>query len=291
MRVGLLLLGLTVSFLVGCERKPANDAVADSQQIQDTASLSAPVVDMQGIDIKRSISAKKQLAGGLSAVNLSLSIKPKKCRSSCTHYQVSWLFFPDQPNLNEAVLQGLFSTDELSESASITKRDFASADQLMRLFIQQGALFIAEAAEYRQRWSTDLELKHELGRAGILVLSIDDARYTGGAHGSFHRQYLNWDASQTKMLSLGDIILPEQEQAYWSEVEQSYEDWLRGLDNPESILEGWPFERTQNFALQTKHLRMQYQAYELGPYSEGMPSFDLPYARLNLIILPQFVND
>ncbi|MDZ4387923.1 MAG: RsiV family protein [Moraxellaceae bacterium] len=285
MKTRLFVLCLGVLLLLGCERKPAQEDVAELPADRDAVTLQPPIIDMQSLEIKQTIGPKRQLADGLTVVTISFSVKPNKCRSSCSNYDVSWLFFPDVPALNNAVLSGLFSTAELS------KGNFSSAEQLIKLFTKQGALFISESMEYRQRWSTELKLVHEEGRAGVHVLRIDDARYTGGAHGSFQSQYINWDAARAKTLSLSDIILPEQEQSFWSEVEQKYEDWLRDLDNPESIMEGWPFERTNNFALLAKHLRVQYQAYDLGPYSEGMPAFDLPYARLQSSIQPQYVND
>ncbi len=286
MKSGLFVLSLSVLILVGCERKPAKDDTPAPQTIDQTANLSAPVVDMQALEIKKIIGPEQQLARGLSAVTLHLSAKPKKCRSNCSNYDVSWFFFTNAPALNSATLSGLFSPEALSTNGSLS-----SAEKVLQLFAQQGAFFISEAAEYKQRWSTDLKLVHELGKAGIHVLRVDDARYTGGAHGSFQTQFINWDAKQAKVLSLSDIILPEQEQPFWSEVEQQYEDWLRGLENPESIIENWPFQRTNNVALLAKHLRVQYQAYDLGPYSEGMPAFDIPYDRLASSIQPQFVND
>jgi hypothetical protein len=286
MKSGLFVLSLSVLMMVGCERKPANEDIQTPQAIDQTANLSAPVVDMQTLEVKKTIGPEQQLGSGLSAVTLRLSAKPKKCRTNCSNYEVTWLFFTNAPALNNATLSGLFSTAELSAG-----KGFSSAEKVLQLFAQQGAFFISEAMEYQQRWSTDLKLVHELGKAGVHVLRIDDARYTGGAHGSFQTQFINWDATQAKVLSLSDIILPEQEQPFWSEVEQQYEDWLRGLENPESIMEGWPFERTNNVALLAKHLRVQYQAYDLGPYSEGMPVFEIPYGRLALSIQPQFVND
>lgn len=286
MKFGLFVLSLSVLMLAGCERKPAKDDAQVPGVVTDAVALSAPVVDMQTLEIKKAIGPEKRLAGGLIGITLTLSVKPKKCRSNCSNYDVSWLFFPNAPALNNATLSGLFSAAELSNGGS-----FSSAEQVLQLFAQQSAFFISEAMEYKQRWSTDLKLAHELGKAGVHVLRIDDARYTGGAHGSFQSQYINWDAEDSKVLSLSDIILPEQEQPFWSEVEQQYEDWLRGLDNPESIMEGWPFERTNNVALLAKHLLVQYQAYDLGPYSEGMPAFEISYARLASSIQPQFVND
>ena len=286
MKSGLFVLSLSVLILVGCERKPAKDDAPAPQTIDQTASLSSPVVDMQTLEIKKTIGPEQQLASGLSAITLRLSAKSKKCRSSCSHYDVSWLFFTNAPALNSATLSGLFSSDEIA-----TNGGFSSAERVLQLFAQQAAFFISEATEYQQQWSTDLKLVHELGKAGIHVLRIDDARYTGGAHGSFQTQFINWDAKQAKVLSLSDIILPEQEQPFWSEVEQQYEDWLRSLESPESIMEGWPFQRTNNVALLAKHLRVQYQAYDLGPYSEGMPAFEIPYDRLASSIQPQLLKD
>ncbi len=294
MKSWMLLIGLAGALaLAGCERKPKQEPVEQpTVSGDDTQPLGADedtinVVDLSAIELNQKIGRSQQFPGGLEAVSVTVNAKPKKCRSRCATYQASWMFFTNAPALNNTIL-GLLSARD--GGAEVVVR-INTANELAQLLTKQATLFIRDAAEYQQAWSADLSLEVLPGAAGINVLRLDESSYTGGAHGNSSSQYLNWDAENQQLLTLDNIIQAGQSDAFWSEVEQVYEDWLRGLDDPASVMESWPFERTDNVALLPKFVRLQYQSYQLGPYSEGMPSFDVPYARLKSIIQPQLIGD
>jgi len=122
-----------------------------------------------------------------------------------------------------------------------------------------------------------------------LSLEIIYNEYTGGAHGNYFTDYINYDLAEEKSLSLGEImkrdvdymtVLEEAiaeaiaDKRTSSEYGDALHSWYEGLE-----------EETLSFSIQTEGLGIHFQPYEIGPYAEGAPSFVIPYERLADVIL------
>lgn len=267
--------------LAGCERQPET-TVMPAPPAADAAGQAAPAEPLVvPVTVKRQV-ARESVRLGLPVQAIQLEVKPASCRRRCTSYRVDWLYFPGQPALNQLLLSG-----EPGAPAALPADAQGLADTLQRM----GSLFVQDAQESSMPWDASLTLGIWPGVGEVRVLKREQWAFTGGAHGSSQHSYFNWHAPSGRVLTLEDLLLPEQSLAFWHEVEQVYDDWLRSKDNPEVFIESWPFQQTGNVALLADHLRLQYQAYELGPYSEGMPSFDIPYARLRGVLRPEFLPE
>lgn len=132
------------------------------------------------------------------------------------------------------------------------------------------------------RCSFSAETKVVLNRDYLLSLALESYADTGGAHGMPSVSYLNIDRRNGKALALTDLIqIPD------PQLRALLEQQLRLALNvpPQASLKASGFFEdrlplTDNVALDNEGLRFTYSAYEIAPYSMGLPNIHLPYAAL-----------
>lgn len=122
-----------------------------------------------------------------------------------------------------------------------------------------------------------------------LSIEITYNEYTGGAHGNYFSEYINYDVQSEKILSLSDIvdtdkpymevlnevILEAVEEARAnSEYGEGLHSWYEGVE-----------EETLSFSIEEEGLGIHFQPYEIGSYAEGAPSFMIPYDKISDIIM------
>lgn len=207
----------------------------------------------------------------LRALPVQVELKQQDCGDGCASYSAKWLRFPEAPQLDEAVLkdQGVAWQGGVEASLQFAARDFMS--------------------DAERRWESLLSLtQRPSALPGLVVLEATNYSYTGGAHGQDVLSFYNWDARQGKLVGLRDWLLPGQGKALWARVQQAHAQWAeRG--KPNMIESGWPFVRSENMALLSDGLAIRYNAYEIGPHSEGAPLLRVPYASLRGIFRPEWL--
>lgn len=139
-------------------------------------------------------------------------------------------------------------------------------------------------------WTSYLQAKVLEQHDRLLVIELSSYRFTGGAHGIPGRAYLNYDRTLNKVLTLNDMLLPDQEDAFWEQVQLAHQAWLKanGHDQDAEFLDTWPFERSDNIALLFGNVMLKYDIARIAPYSSGHPDLRVPYPRLNDILQPYY---
>ena len=130
--------------------------------------------------------------------------------------------------------------------------------------------------------------------APIATVAVVSSSYLGGAHGSAHQQYLNFDLKQKRQIQLDEVIVSGQKKALEKAAYQVYQQWVKEIqevDNTAEYEQMWPFELTDNFYLGTNGLVLQYAEYEIGPYVVGLPRLTIPYMQLKGILKPTFLPE
>lgn len=139
-------------------------------------------------------------------------------------------------------------------------------------------------------WTSYLQAKVLQQHGRVVVIELSSYRFTGGAHGIPGRSYLNYDRTLNKVLTLNDMLLPDQEGAFWDQVQLAHQAWLKanGYDQDAEFLDTWPFERSDNIALLFGNVMLKYDIARIAPYSSGHPDLRVPYPRLNGILQPYY---
>ena len=75
-------------------------------------------------------------------------------------------------------------------------------------------------------WSSYLQAKVREQHDGLVIIELSSYLFTGGAHGMPGRGFINYDRRQHKVLSLQDMLVPGQEEAFWKQAELAHKAWL-----------------------------------------------------------------
>lgn len=129
-----------------------------------------------------------------------------------------------------------------------------------------------------ENWYSTTEVTpYAYAPAGVVVMKIVNAMYTGGAHGSTSVGYVNYDLAQSKVITLDDYLKTKA-----GKDALRYELYRMAKKELGSSLFSTQkdFEIANTYYLGPKGITFVYQQYEIGPYSAGMPKFTVTYGTL-----------
>jgi hypothetical protein len=153
--------------------------------------------------------------------------------------------------------------------------------------------FIADTemlAEYPPDWFFNFETSYQVNYLSddFLSVTMQYYEYTGGAHGNHYIQSFNIRLSDGKTLSLNDVIKEKQFENLSLFCEQEI---LKQL-NANSLIEAGLFEdeinitSEQDFYIKPGFLVLQFDPYEIAPYSFGSIEVELSFDRIKNLLKP-----
>ena len=126
----------------------------------------------------------------------------------------------------------------------------------------------------------------------LATVVLNTSSYLGGAHGSSSQHYYNFDLKQQKLVSLDDLLLPNQKAALNRVAHEAFRTWVvdsKLATNVDEYEQAWKFSLSNNYYLGTEGLILQYGEYEIGPYVVGLPRLTLGYDQLQKILKPEYL--
>lgn len=127
------------------------------------------------------------------------------------------------------------------------------------------------------------------GKEGILNFIAETFEYTGGAHPNSWEQWMNFEKSTGKLLTLKDVFMAGAEKPMSdmllkelitemaTRLEDSSITSLEGLQNA-GILNTTTMYVPDNFLLKKEEVSFLYNKYDIAPYAVGAITLSLPYA-------------
>ncbi len=257
----LLLPLCAVAVLAGCERKP--EAALEPEKVAPTAAVEA-------------IEQPATFAPALTTNPIRFTLKDSiDCGDRCASFEVEWIEFPRNAELNSLVLDQVNAPAGLSTKAALSK---------------QGQDFLRDAMEAQEPWEQIFRVSVLPGLGDVSVIEVLAYSYTGGAHGMTTISTINYDRANKRALSLTDILLPEKETQFWQIARRVHREWVDQQDDPLNYA-GWPFQSTSMFLLTPEGLDLQYDPYAIGPYSMGTPTITISYDRLRDVLKPDYLPE
>ncbi|GGU60677.1 lipoprotein [Pseudomonas laurentiana] len=202
-------------------------------------------------------------------------IKPGCNNTDCPLVNIDTIHFPAQPKLDALVERRLLQmTQDNNRTAPPTSLK-AYEDQFLR--------------DAESRNSSYLQAKVREQHDGLVIIELSSYLDTGGAHGMPGRGFINYSRQQDKVLTLQDMLLPGQEEAFWQQAQLAHKSWLAStkMDQDPDFVKTWPFRKTPHIALTYGALVLKYEVYTIAPYSMGHTELKIPYPRLNGILKPE----
>ncbi|MGP4716152.1 RsiV family protein [Psychrobacter sp. T6-6] len=122
------------------------------------------------------------------------------------------------------------------------------------------------------------------------LFEINSYVFTGGAHGMPYSEYLTFDLSTEKQVTLDDMLIKGKKPRFEALAHDAYKTWVKTVaDDVSSYEKNWPFMLSNNVTLTDTGINIRYQHYSIGPYAYGMPVLSIPYSELNKVIKPYFI--
>ena len=194
----------------------------------------------------------------------------------CPLVNIDTLHFADAPKLDALIENRLLKMTLNSPEDKLAPSLNAYREQFLR------------TADSRN--STYLQAKVREQHDGLVIIELSSYLDTGGAHGMPGRGFINYSRKDQKEVTLQDMLLPGQEQAFWGAAKVAHNNWLISshyASDPEFV-KNWPFEKTPNVALLKDNVVLKYDVYSIAPYSEGHVELKIPHSRLNGILKPEW---
>lgn len=119
----------------------------------------------------------------------------------------------------------------------------------------------------------------------ILSMTVSTYQYTGGAHGMEVTTSYNIDTKTGKNIALKDVFKKGVD--YKKIINNEIKNEIK-----ETKKEGYNFVTitdNQNFFFNKGALNIKFNAYDIAPYSEGAPLFEISVSKLKNYINPQFL--
>jgi hypothetical protein len=160
--------------------------------------------------------------------------------------------------------------------------DYATAgDELLKEY--QGTL---EVDEYTMPWDLQSSVIVDFNNSGIFALTFNDYSFMGGAHGMSNIYPMIFDLESKKVLKFYDLV-NESDSSALKKMAEKYFRLNNEIAADADLSEIGYFGETNgklyfndNFTITQKGLMMTYNAYEIGAYVIGAPSFEIPYEDL-----------
>ncbi|MBJ2246172.1 RsiV family protein [Pseudomonas haemolytica] len=204
-------------------------------------------------------------------------IKPGCDSPDCPLVNIDTLHFPTEPQLDTLVEQRLLQMTRTTPGAAVPATLNAYRDKFLR--------------ESANRHSMYLQAKVREQHDALVIIEVSSYLDTGVAHGEPGRGFINYSRLLHKELSLADMLLPGQEQAFWNTAKVAHNTWLINsqMDRDPEFVKNWPFQKTPNVALTSSGVVLKYNVATIAPYAMGLIEMTIPYARLSGVIKPELV--
>jgi len=205
----------------------------------------------------------------------SEQLKPGCSTPDCPLVNIDTLTFPAEPQLDGIIEKRLLQMTRNAPDASVAPTLAAYREQ----FLQSAG----------PRYSSYLQAKVREQHDGLVIIEFSSYLDTGGAHGTPGRSFINYSRQQHKVLTLSDMLLPGQEEAFWKAAQVAHNSWLIStkLDQEAEFVKSWPFLKTPNIALTYGGVILKYDVSTIAPYALGHVELKIPYPRLNGILKPE----
>ena len=195
----------------------------------------------------------------------------------CPLVNIETVHFAADPKLDALIEQSLLKMTVNSPDDKLAPSLSAYREQFLRNAVTRNSMYLQ--AKVREQ--------HD----DLVIIELISYLDTGGAHGMPGRGFINWSRKDQKAVTLQDMLLPGQENAFWGAAKVAHNSWLINshLGNDPQFVKDWPFQKTPNVALLKDKVVLKYDVYSIAPYSEGNVELSIPYSRLNGIIKPEWL--
>lgn len=295
MKKSLLALLISMLFLTGCEDKTQT---AQLQQAQTTiAQLKSELSETQ-----------KQLAQANDKLSAKAEFPTLRPKTLNVFSQTETLKFEKKSTEDEFIPEeGTVTLNNTLVQTGIEWLDQALFEQNVAMFIEQEQTteinlttfqamlkqtFADRVAAIKKEPQIGDELSVYMNYLGqwnnIATFSQFVYSYTGGAHGMFSTDYLNFDVDKQKLITLNDLFSQPNRQKAKQLLWETYKA-RSAEENDQPFVEQKDFSLSEQFYFTPDGLVFSYPPYAIGPFVEGEIDLTLTWEEINELINPDYL--
>jgi len=205
-----------------------------------------------------------------------------------------------EDKINVIIAQNVLNDDKFADPKQLDaainarfKNYFAEYQRDIKAFESEGP--IDESNMMMLSYSSDLSLRVIGNKKKVLSIELSSYTFAGGAHGFPGTGYINIDISKGENLTWQNFIAPKDTTEFRAIAEKMFQAkyYVNGSYEQSGIEvgAGKAFNLSSAYGFTDEGLIFTYAAYEIGPYSIGMPSFVVPYTKIKHLILKDSAID
>ena len=202
-------------------------------------------------------------------------VKPGCAEKDCPLVNVDIAHFPDEQNLDTLVEKTLLQMTPNSTSGSVPVSLKAYED-----------VFLRTAPNGTNSY---LQAKVREQHDGLVIVELSSYLEKSNGPGTPGRGFINYSREQHKALTLQDMLLPGEEEAFWLTAEQAHKEWMinTGVARDPEFVKAWRFQKTPHVALTYGGVILKYDVTTIAPYAMGHVELKISYLQLNGILKPE----
>ncbi|MEA9976245.1 MULTISPECIES: DUF3298 domain-containing protein [unclassified Pseudomonas] len=206
----------------------------------------------------------------------SEQIKPGYATPDCPLVNVDTVHFPDEPNLDSLIQNTLLQMARNTPGATPLPASLKAYEQQ---FLQQAP----------NSTNSYLQAKVREQHDGLVIIELSSYLENGNEHGTPGRAFINYSRPLHKALTLQDMLLPGQEEAFWLTAQQAHKEWMinNKVAQDPAFVHAWTFQKTPNVALTYGGVILKYGVTTIAPYDMGHIELKMSYLQLNGILKPE----
>jgi hypothetical protein len=165
-----------------------------------------------------------------------------------------------------------------------------SYKELTSNFINAFDKYKAEVKDDQQNWFLHTQIQVLPQRSNYLGFRYDFKNFTGGAHGSYSRIYLNYDLKNKQVITLDSLLKPGSKVKLTTIAEEIFRK-QEGLSSTQTLKDDYFFDKdlfalNSNFTITSEGLLFVYNPYEIKAYAAGITELLIPFDRIKDLLKP-----
>lgn len=139
--------------------------------------------------------------------------------------------------------------------------------------------FNADFPKSSQPWEAQIDGEIMYQSPELISLSLTSYINTGGAHGNLTISFLNFDAKTGKLIKNSDLF---KNMTDFNALANHY--FENTIEDKDILFDPQSFKLPENIGFNNEGAILLYNAYEIGPYSEGIIEFAIPFENINPLL-------
>lgn len=172
-------------------------------------------------------------------------------------------------NINSEIQKLVIATLHIGNPNNITSK---SIEESIDVFNKEYTDFTVDFPDTVPKWEAQIDGEVIFQSHEIISLALTSYVFTGGAHGSLHISFKNFNA-QTGHLLNNDALFSDVKG--FKTLAKTYFD--KAIKDKNTLFEPTKFQLPENICYGEEGVVLLYNTYEIAPYSTGIIEFEIPF--------------